>query len=120
MKQKNIRTVSFVIITLTYLIIGAALFDYFESHTEFTQNQRLTRNISLFKAKHRMNDTEFNELWNNILKKKPLEAGNQWKFIGSLFFCTLVVTLIGYGHSTPRTVYGKSFCIIYTLIGKFN
>lgn len=64
-----------------------------------------------------MNDTEFNRLWIKILEKKPYQAGNQWKFVGSLYFCTVVVTLIGYGHSTPRTVAGKCFCIFYTLIG---
>lgn len=117
MKQKNIRTLSFVVSTLTYLIIGAALFDHFESPLELIQNNRLNKNISLFMQKHNMNETEFNRLWETILLKKPYEAGHQWKFVGSLYFCTLVVTLIGYGHSTPRTFYGKSFCILYTVVG---
>ena len=117
MKQKNIRTLSFVVSTLTYLIIGAALFDHFESPLELIQNNRLNKNISLFMQKHNMNETEFNGLWETILLKKPYEAGHQWKFVGSLYFCTLVVTLIGYGHSTPRTFYGKSFCILYTVVG---
>lgn len=64
-----------------------------------------------------MNESEFNRLWHKMLEKKPYQAGNQWKFVGSLYFCTVVVTLIGYGHSTPRTVAGKCFCIFYTLIG---
>lgn len=34
MKKQNIRTLSLVVITLTYLIIGAAVFDYFESDNE--------------------------------------------------------------------------------------
>lgn len=117
MKRQNIRTLSLVIITLTYLIIGAAVFDHFESTNERFENARLVHNITMFKMKHKMNDTEFNKLWHNILEKKPYHAGNQWKFIGSLYFCTVVVTLIGYGHSTPRTVAGKCFCIFYTLIG---
>ncbi len=117
MKRKNIRTVSFVVVTLTYLIVGAALFDYFESTLEKNQNQLLRQNISLFMSKHGMNETEFNKLWNTILLKKPFEAGHQWKFVGALYFCTLVVTLIGYGHSTPRTFYGKGFCMLYALVG---
>lgn len=114
MQRQNIRTLSLVVITLVYLIIGAALFDKFESTNEKKKHTELVRNISLFKLKYNMNDTEFNQLWNNMLNKKPY--GN-WKFIGSLYFCTVVVTLIGYGHSTPKTVAGKSFCIFYTIIG---
>lgn len=117
MKRKNIRMVTFVVVTLTYLIIGAALFDYFESEAELCQNQRLNKSITSFMTKHHMNRTEFNKLWNNIMLKKPYKAGHQWKFVGSLYFCTLVVTLIGYGHSTPRTFHGKGFCMLYALIG---
>lgn len=117
MKRQNIRTLSLVVVTLTYLIIGAAVFDYFESSHETMLNQQLKHNITEFKTKYGMNDTEFDRLWHTILEKKPYHAGNQWKFIGSLYFCTVVVTLIGYGHSTPRTVPGKCFCIFYTLLG---
>lgn len=95
MQKQNIRTLSLVVITLTYLIFGAALFDRFESGNEAFRHRELNSNISAFKKKHNMTDTEFNILWNNILMKKP--HGN-WKFIGSLYFCTVVVTLIGYGH----------------------
>ncbi|CAF0756522.1 unnamed protein product [Brachionus calyciflorus] len=117
MKRQNIRTLSLVIITLTYLIIGAAVFDHFESKNEELEHEKLRKNITNFQLKHKMNETEFNRLWNKILDKKPYHAGNQWKFVGSLYFCTVVVTLIGYGHSTPRTSSGKFFCIFYTLIG---
>jgi hypothetical protein len=117
MKRQNIRTLSLVVITLTYLIIGAALFDHFESDNELNEFKRLNENITIFKRKFNMNETEFKILWDKILLKKPYYAGNQWKFIGSLYFCTVVITLIGYGHSTPRTAAGKCFCIFYTLIG---
>jgi potassium channel subfamily K protein 3 len=117
MKRQNIRTLSLVVVTLTYLIFGAAVFDHFESDNEKAQNTMLLNRINAFKKKHHMNDTEFNKLWHTILDKKPYMAGHQWKFVGSLYFCTVVVTLIGYGHSTPRTIAGKCFCIFYTLIG---
>ena len=51
------------------------------------------------------------------MKKKPYDAGDQWKFLGSLYFCLVTVTLIGYGHSTPKTMAGKVFCIGYTFVG---
>lgn len=117
MKRQNIRTLSLVVITLTYLIIGAAVFDRMESGDEITQYRKLNKTTTEFMFKYSMNQSEFNRLWTLILDKKPYAGGNQWKFIGSLYFCTVVVTLIGYGHSTPRTVAGKCFCILYSLIG---
>lgn len=117
MKRQNIRTLSLVVITLTYLIIGAAVFDFLESDHETLVHKELNANITQFMRKHKLNDTEFNRLWHKILERKPYQAGSQWKFIGSLYFCTVVLTLVGYGHSTPRTGAGKFFCIVYTLIG---
>lgn len=72
MKRQNIRTLSLVVITLTYLIIGAAVFDHFESSNESELHDRLNQNISIFKKKHNMNDTEFNILWHRILEKSPI------------------------------------------------
>ena len=118
MKRQNIRTLSLVVVTLTYLIIGAAVFDRMESENEKKHHLEYTDYRDAFMNKHNsMNITEFEKLWQLILEKKPYKGGNQWKFVGSLYFCTVVITLIGYGHSTPRTISGKCFCILYSLIG---
>lgn len=34
MKRQNVRTLSLVVVTFTYLLIGAAVFDALESDTE--------------------------------------------------------------------------------------
>jgi potassium channel subfamily K protein 9 len=117
MKRQNIRTLSLVVITLTYLIIGAAVFDYVESENERIQIEHLNNAIGDFQLKHKMNDSDMSALLDLVIQKKPHNAGYQWKFIGSLYFCTVVITLIGYGHSTPRTISGKLFCILYSLVG---
>ena len=77
-----------------------------------------------------------------IIENKPHKAGPQWKFAGAFYFATVVLAMIGnnsyiiklivyhrrfiyvlyifftgYGHSTPVTVWGKAFCMIYAMVG---
>lgn len=53
-----------------------------------------------------------------IIEYKPHKAGPQWKFAGAFYFATVVLAMIGYGHSTPVTSGGKAFCIGYAVVGK--
>ena len=46
MKKQNIRTLSLIIATFTYLLIGAAVFDTIESEEERHQNQALKGNYN--------------------------------------------------------------------------
>ena len=45
MKRQNVRTLSLVVCTFTYLIIGAAVFDAFESKTEEKRWEVLQRKL---------------------------------------------------------------------------
>lgn len=45
MKRQNVRTLSLVVCTFTYLLIGAAVFDSLESDTESKRLQVLSGNI---------------------------------------------------------------------------
>lgn len=40
-----------------------------------------------------------------------------WNFPASLMFCLSVFTMIGYGHMTPRTEWGKIATILYAVLG---
>lgn len=51
-----------------------------------------------------------------IIEYKPHKAGPQWKFAGSFYFATVVLAMIGYGHSTPVTAGGKAFCMAYAMV----
>lgn len=52
-----------------------------------------------------------------IIENKPNKAGPQWKFAGAFYFATVVLAMIGYGHSTPVTIGGKAFCMGYAMVG---
>lgn len=54
-----------------------------------------------------------------IIENKPHKAGPQWKFAGAFYFATVVLAMIGYGHSTPVTVGGKAFCMAYAMVSCF-
>ena len=41
MKKQNVRTLSLIICTFTYLLIGASIFDYVESEEERRQKEAL-------------------------------------------------------------------------------
>ena len=55
-----------------------------------------------------------------IIEKQPHKAGPQWKFAGSFYYALVVLSLIGYGHSTPKTLLGKGKAICIRLTDKIN
>ena len=42
MKKQNVRTLSLIVVTITYLLIGGAIFDSIESKEEIRQREALT------------------------------------------------------------------------------
>ncbi len=52
-----------------------------------------------------------------VIERKPHKNGPQWKFAGSFYYALVVLTLIGYGHSTPNTAFGKAFTMGYAAFG---
>lgn len=116
-KRQNIRTVSLVVCTLVYLLTGAAVFDCLESPNEEINRRIVNSQIKRFKQITNISDGEFDIIFKIIIRKEHFRRNPQWEFGGSFYFCTLALALIGYGHSTPNTITGKLFCIIYILIG---
>ena len=45
------------------------------------------------------------------------QAGPQWKFAGSFYYALVLLALIGYGHSCPKTLLGKAFTMGYAILG---
>uniref|UniRef100_A0A1I7XTE9 Two pore potassium channel protein sup-9 n=1 Tax=Heterorhabditis bacteriophora TaxID=37862 RepID=A0A1I7XTE9_HETBA len=117
MKRQNVRTLSLIVCTLTYLLVGAAVFDALESDNELQQRALVQRVRARLMSKYNMTEADYDVLEATIVKSVPHKAGYQWKFSGAFYFATTVITTIGYGHSTPMTTGGKTFCMFYALAG---
>ncbi|XP_077367573.1 potassium channel subfamily K member 3a [Festucalex cinctus] len=117
MKRQNVRTLTLIICTFTYLIVGAAIFDALESQTEKSQRRDVFRRRDELLHKFNLSAPDFERLEEVVLQLKPHKAGVQWKITGSFYFAITVITTIGYGHAAPSTDGGKVFCMIYALLG---
>ncbi|XP_012522173.1 two pore potassium channel protein sup-9 [Monomorium pharaonis] len=117
MKRQNVRTLSLVVCTFTYLLVGAAVFDALESDTERKRWEFLSEIRNNFIKKYNITPEDYKMVEIVIMENKPHKAGPQWKFAGAFYFATLVLAMIGYGHSTPVTKSGKAFCMIYAMVG---
>ncbi|KAK9497515.1 hypothetical protein O3M35_004220 [Rhynocoris fuscipes] len=117
MKRQNVRTLSLVVCTFTYLLIGAAVFDALESETERKRWDFLSALRDNLLKKYNISNEDYKMIEIVIIENKPHKAGPQWKFAGAFYFATVVLAMIGYGHSTPVTIGGKAFCMAYAIVG---
>lgn len=116
MKRQNVRTLSLVVCTFTYLLIGAAVFDSLESEFESKRLDFLQTIKQNFLLKYNVTQEDYRMLEIIVIENKPHKAGPQWKFAGAFYFATVVLAMIGYGHSTPVTIGGKAFCMAYAMV----
>ncbi|XP_050420801.1 two pore potassium channel protein sup-9-like [Adelges cooleyi] len=117
MKRQNVRTLSLVVCTFTYLLVGAAVFDALESDQERRRWNHLLELKHALVSRYNISPVDYRMMEVAIIENKPHKAGPQWKFAGAFYFSTVVLAMIGYGHSTPVTIGGKAFCILYAMVG---
>ena len=95
MRKQNIRTLSLIVCTFTFLLIGAAVFDSLEHETEREEKRVLVSEEMELRAKYNITDEDFAKMRDNIVRMIPHRAGTQWKFAGSFYFALTVITTIG-------------------------
>ncbi|XP_068604907.1 potassium channel subfamily K member 15 [Brachionichthys hirsutus] len=117
MKKQNVRTLSLILCMLSYLLVGAAVFDALESDSEISRRRMLEQKRTDMKKKYRFSEYDYREIERVALQAEPHRAGRQWKFAGSFYFALTVITTIGYGHAAPGTDAGKVFCMFYAVLG---
>lgn len=95
MKKQNVRTLSLIVCTFTYLLVGAAVFDALESDYELRQRGLVEKLKTQLTNKYNVSDADYKVLESIIVKSIPHKAGYQWKFAGAFYFSTTVITTIG-------------------------
>ncbi|CAM1328770.1 Uncharacterised protein g9847 [Pycnogonum litorale] len=95
MKKQNVRTLSLIICTFTYLLVGAAVFDALESEHEDKQRKTLKAVERMFFKKYNISRQDYRILETVVIRGIPHKAGTQWKFAGAFYFATTVLTTIG-------------------------
>uniref|UniRef100_A0A3Q2NX47 Potassium two pore domain channel subfamily K member 9 n=1 Tax=Fundulus heteroclitus TaxID=8078 RepID=A0A3Q2NX47_FUNHE len=95
MKRQNVRTLSLIICTFTYLLVGAAVFDALESEFEMREKEQLEAEEKRLQGKYNISEDDYRKLESIIMEAEPHRAGVQWKFAGSFYFAITVITTIG-------------------------
>lgn len=95
MKKQNVRTLSLIVCTFTYLLVGAAVFDALESEYEVEERRRLQGEEDELKNRYNISHRDYLNITKNIIMSVPHKAGIQWKFAGAFYFATTVITTIG-------------------------
>ncbi|ROL45954.1 Potassium channel subfamily K member 9 [Anabarilius grahami] len=110
MKRQNVRTLSLIVCTFTYLLVGAAVFDALESDFEMREKEQLEAEEKRLQGKYNISEDDYKKLENIIMEAEPHRAGVQWKFAGSFYFAITVITTIG--------EFGLLFCVLFAQGGE--
>ncbi|XP_072036161.1 potassium channel subfamily K member 10-like [Amphiura filiformis] len=117
---------SLFIIFQIYLTIGMIGFHYLENDNEGevrkdTKNlkEQILANFTCLTSEdlETLISSISNALSNGIDPSNNVSSPSNWGYESAYFFSGTVITTIGYGHISPNTKYGRSFCIVYALIG---
>ncbi|NP_001090103.1 uncharacterized protein LOC735178 [Xenopus laevis] len=111
---------------LLYLLIGAAIFSAVElPHEHLLREELLDLKHLYLQENECLTEERLERFLSRVLEASNYGvsmlnnvSGNpNWDFTSALFFVSTVLSTTGYGHTVPLTNGGKTFCIIYSIIG---
>ncbi|NP_001079438.1 potassium channel, two pore domain subfamily K, member 1 L homeolog [Xenopus laevis] len=111
---------------LLYLLIGAAIFSAVElPHEHLLREELLDLKHRYLQENECLTEERLEKFLSRVLEASNYGvsmlnnvSGNpNWDFTSALFFVSTVLSTTGYGHTVPLSNGGKSFCIIYSIIG---
>ncbi|XP_041810442.1 potassium channel subfamily K member 16-like [Chelmon rostratus] len=119
-------TVLLALAHLTYLLVGAIIFQFLEREAESNNRNHFQLEKLNFLSNYTCLDRPALEqfvqvildAWENGVNPSGNSTNpSNWDFSSSFFFAGTVVTTIGYGNLSPSTVSGQVFCVFYALCG---
>ena len=90
MKRRNVRTLSLIVATFTYLLIGAAVFDALEGPHNENAFEALNKVKADIMAKYNMTEEDYKLMELLIIERKPHKNGPQWKFAGKIRHISII------------------------------
>ncbi|XP_056344415.1 potassium channel subfamily K member 12 isoform X1 [Oenanthe melanoleuca] len=122
LNEDNGRFLLLAALIAAYLSAGATVFSALESPSEAAAQLRWNRTLHNFSRIFNISLPELRAFLRSY--EAAMAAGirvdalrPRWDFPGAFYFVGTVVSTIGFGMTTPATVAGKLFLIIYGLFG---
>ena len=94
--ENGTRTVLLIICSISYLLVGAAVFSALEFEEDQRRRDGIKRLLRQFEAKYNITEADFSK-W-AVLQRSQRGMDStveQWSFAGSVYFATTVITTIG-------------------------
>ncbi|XP_038073578.1 open rectifier potassium channel protein 1-like [Patiria miniata] len=124
------RVLALLAVTFVYLFIGASIFSAIESAHEERIKSDLHNRLEAFVERNPcVNVSEFREVLLEVWYAASIGVegmvgqenytlpSSRWDLANAFFFSATVITTIGYGHLSPATSSGQTFCIAYACFG---
>ncbi|KAG7464330.1 potassium channel subfamily K member 13-like [Solea senegalensis] len=122
MNEDNARFCLLAGLILLYLLCGAAIFSALEHPFELRARRLWKQQLDNFTQRYRVKLDSLHTLLRQY--EEANGAGirvdtlrPRWDFSGAFYFVGTVVSTIGFGMTTPATIPGKIFLVVYGLIG---
>lgn len=104
--ENGTRTVLLIICSISYLLVGAAVFSALEYEDDQKRRKDIQRVFEAFQAKYNISKDDFDK-WAEVQRYQRSYNSNveQWSFAGSVYFATTVITTIGKRRITANYNY---------------